>query len=81
MYPKQSTTVKHDLPRPSTYSSDGLPTPRFVRLCSKHECGPHLKWTDWEDVLAILDDGLCILRLADTIYIMPQLCEPMWGNA
>jgi hypothetical protein len=83
MYPKQSTAVKPDLNRLSTaYGvNDGLPPPRFVRLCSKHHCGPHLPWSDWDDVLAVLDDGLCILRLADTLYIMPQLGDDMWGNA
>jgi hypothetical protein len=83
MYPKQSTAVKPVNNRLSTaYSGpDGPPTPRFVRLCSRHQCGPHLPWSDWDDVLAVLDDGLCILRLADTIYIMPNLADDMWGNA
>jgi hypothetical protein len=81
MYDKQSSAVNHDLPRPSTYSCDGLPTPRFVRLCSRYKCGPHLQWTDWQDVLSLLDEGTCALRLADTIYIMPQLADFMWGSA
>jgi hypothetical protein len=52
-----------------------------VRLCSRHKCGPHLPWSDWDDVLAVLDDTLCVLRLADTLYIMPNLADDMWGNA
>jgi hypothetical protein len=79
MYQKTETSVNRVVHRLST--REDLPTPRFVRLCSRHECGPHLAWTDWEDVLSILDDSLCILRLADTVYIMPQLCDEMWGNA
>jgi hypothetical protein len=31
--------------------------------------------------MAVLDDSTCILRLADTLYIMPQLGDDMWGNA
>jgi hypothetical protein len=83
MYPKQSSAVNPDIHRLSTaYSADdGLPPPRFVRLCSRHQCGPHLPWSDWDDVLAVLDDTLCVLRLADTLYIMPQLADDMWGNA
>jgi hypothetical protein len=81
MYDKQSSAVNHDIPRPSTYSGDGLPTPRFVRLCSRDKCGPHLPWTDWDDVLSVLDDNMCVLRLADTLYIMPTLGEELWGNA
>jgi hypothetical protein len=81
MYAKQTSAVNHDLHRASTYRNEGLPTPRYLRFCSKHQCGPHLEFTDWDDVLAVLDDGMCVLRLADTVYIMPQFCEPMWGNA
>jgi hypothetical protein len=81
MYDKQSSAVNHDIPRPSTYRDDGLPTPRFVRLCSRHKCGKHLQWTDWQDVLSILDENLCVLRLADTLYIMPALADPQWGSA
>jgi hypothetical protein len=83
MYPKQSSAVNPDIHRVSTACgvSDGPPTPRFVRLCSRSKCGPHLPWSDWDDVMAVLDDSTCILRLADTLYIMPQLGDDMWGNA
>jgi hypothetical protein len=83
MYPKQSSAVNPDIHRVSTAYSvdDGLPPPRFVRLCSRHHCGPHLPWSAWDDVLAVLDDTLCVLRLAETLYIMPNLADDMWGNA
>jgi hypothetical protein len=83
MYPKQSSAVNPVLNRVSTACgvNDGPPTPRFVRLCSRSKCGPHLPWSDWEDVLSVLDDSTCILRLADTLYIMPNLADDMWGNA
>jgi hypothetical protein len=81
MYDRPIPSVNRVVHRLSTRSGEDLPPPRFVRLCSRHECGPHLPWTDWDDVLSILDDSLCILRLADTLYIMPQLSDDMWGSA
>jgi hypothetical protein len=80
MYQKPEPSVNRVLHRSST-GGGGLPTPRFVRLCSTRKCGKHLAWTDWQDVLAILDEHLCVLRLADTLYIMPALADPQWGSA
>lgn len=83
MYPKLAPAVNGDLNRLSTTHSglDRLPTPRFVRICSRHQCGKHLPFTDWEDVEAVLSEDMCLLRLADTLYIIPQLADYMWGSA
>jgi hypothetical protein len=81
MYDKQSSAVNCVIHRSSTYRGEDLPPPRFVRLCSPRKCGAHLPWTDWADVLSVLDEHLCILRLADTLYIMPALADPQWGSA